>query len=101
VETDDLLALAGRLLMAGIFLASAFGKITNFEGTVAYMDSHGVPMPVLLCAAAAAIEALGGVSLLLGFYVRWGCAALAVFLIAATWSFHHGNASTCSRIWPF
>ena len=88
--TDDILALAGRLLMTGIFLASAFGKITNFENTVAYMEAHGLPWPVLLCAAAAALEAMGGISLLLGFHARWGCAALAVFLIAATLIFHHG-----------
>ena len=88
--TDDLLALAGRLLLSGIFLASAFGKITNFEGTAAYMEAHGLPWALLFCAAAAAIEALGGISLLLGFQARWGCASLAVFLVAATVVFHHG-----------
>jgi putative oxidoreductase len=90
VDTDDVVALAGRLFLASIFLASAFGKITNFEATVAYMESHGVVAAVLLCAAAAAIEALGGVSLLLGFYVRWGAAVLTAFVVVATWLFHHG-----------
>ena len=88
MDTDDILALAGRLLIAAIFLASAFGKITNFDATTKYMESHGVPWPALLCAAAAAVESLGGITLILGYYVRWGSAALAAFLIAATWIFH-------------
>lgn len=90
METDDVLALAGRLLLAAIFLASAFGKITNFEGTVSYMESHGVMWATALCAAAAAVEALGGVSLMLGFHARWGAAGLAAFTAAATWIFHNG-----------
>jgi putative oxidoreductase len=88
VDTDDVLALVGRLFIAIIFLASAFGKITNFEGTLQYMDAHGMPAANLLCAAAIAVEALGAVSLILGFKTRWGAGALAVFLISATAVFH-------------
>ena len=83
-----MIALAGRLLLASIFLASAFGKITNFEGTTAYMTSHGLPWSPLLCVAAIIVEALGGMALLLGFQARWGAALLAGFVIAATWVFH-------------
>lgn len=90
MNTDDILALAGRLLLASIFLASAFGKITNFDATVQYMETHALPAPVLLCAAAVAVEALGGISLILGYYARWGAGALALFLLAATWIFHAG-----------
>jgi uncharacterized membrane protein YphA (DoxX/SURF4 family) len=90
VDHDDILALLGRLLLAIIFLSSAFGKITDFSDTVKYMELHGIPMAPLLCAAAAAVEALGGISLILGFHVRWGAAVLAVFLVMATWIFHAG-----------
>jgi uncharacterized membrane protein YphA (DoxX/SURF4 family) len=88
VNIDDVLALVGRLFLAIIFLASAFGKITNFDGTLQYMEAHGVPAAVLFCIAAVAVEALGATSLILGYRTRWGAAALAVFLIAATWVFH-------------
>lgn len=90
VETDDIFALLGRLLMAFLFLASAFGKITNFEGTVGYMETHGVPAATLLCAAAAALEALGGISLALGFQARWASGLLAGYVVAASWMFHLG-----------
>lgn len=74
--------------MAAIFLASAFGKITNFADTVKYMESHGLPWAPLLCALAALVEALGGVSLILGYHVRWGAAGLAAFTVMVTWIFH-------------
>ncbi len=88
MDTDDVLALVGRLFVAIIFLASAFGKITNFDGTLQFMDSHGMPAVNLLCIGAIAVEALGAVALILGYKTRWGAAALAVFLVAATWVFH-------------
>ncbi len=88
MDTDDVLALVGRLFVAIIFLASAFGKITNFDGTLQFMESHGMPFTTVLCVAAILIEALGAVALILGFKTRWGAAALSVFLVAATWVFH-------------
>lgn len=90
MQKEDIIALVGRLLMATIFLASAFGKMTNFEGTVRYMETHGMAMAPLLCGLAVLIEALGAVSLILGFHVRWASAALAGFVVAASWIFHLG-----------
>ena len=83
-----MLALVGRLFLAIIFLASAFGKITNFDGTLQYMESHGLPSANLLCCAAIAVESFGSISLILGYKTRWGATALAVFLVAATGVFH-------------
>lgn len=88
MNTDDIFALVGRLFLAIIFLAAAFGKITNFEGTVVYMEAHGMPAATFLCVAAIAIETLGSTALILGYKTRWGAAGLSVFLIAATWVFH-------------
>jgi len=88
MDPDDVLALVGRLFVAIIFLASAFGKITNFDGTLQFMDAHGLPAVNLLCVVAILIEALGAIALILGYKTRWGAAALAVFLVAATWIFH-------------
>jgi len=88
MDTDDVLALVGRLFVAIIFLASAFGKITNFDGTLQFMETHGIPAASALCVAAIAIEALGAIALILGYKTRWGAAALAGFIVAATWVFH-------------
>ena len=82
--------MVGRLMLAAIFMASAFGKITNFEATARFMDAHGIPFSPLLCALAAMLEALGGVSLLLGYRAQWSSAALAGYLAAVTAVFHAG-----------
>ena len=88
MRKEEFLALLGRLLLAVIFLASAFGKITNFEATTRYMDAHGMPLAPLFCAAAIALEAFGAISLMLGYMARWGAVALTAFLVAVTWIFH-------------
>jgi len=88
VKWEEVLALAGRLFLAAIFLAAAFGKITNFDATTKYMEAHALPWPALLCGAAAFVETLGGISLALGACTRWGAAALAAFVLAATLVFH-------------
>ena len=88
MDIDDVLALVGRLFVAIIFLASAFGKITNFDGTLQFMESHGMPAANFFCVAAILVESLGAVAIILGYKTRWGAAALAVFLVAATWVFH-------------
>ena len=90
MDTDDVMALVGRLFIAIIFLASAFGKITNFDGTMQFMESHGMPMTNILCVGAILVEALGAVAVILGYKTRWGAAGLAAFLVAATWIFHTG-----------
>ena len=88
MDTDDVLALVGRLFVAIIFLAAAFGKITNFDGTLQFMESHGVPSATALCVVAIAVESLGAIALILGYKTRWGAAGLAVFLVAVTVVFH-------------
>jgi uncharacterized membrane protein YphA (DoxX/SURF4 family) len=88
MRNDDALALAGRLLLAVIFLASAFGKITNFDGTLKFMEAHGLPMAPLLCSCAIALEFLGAIALILGYLTRWGAGTLVGFLVAVTWIFN-------------
>ena len=86
---DRGLLVAGRVLMSLIFLESAYGKITGFAGTSAFMESKGMPLVPLLLAGAIAVELLGGLSLLLGILPRWGALALFLFLIPTTLIFHN------------
>ncbi|MBI5623495.1 MAG: DoxX family protein [Elusimicrobia bacterium] len=88
LDRDSLLAMAGRLLLALVFIASAFGKVTEFEKTVLYMEAHGVPLATLLCVLAALVEAAGGIALVVGYQARLAAASLAVFVTAATVIFH-------------
>lgn len=88
VDKNDLFALTGRIFIATIFLASAFGKITNFQTTVEYMTVHGVPAALLLCLLAIAVEALGGLSLVLGYHARSAAVWLLLFMVPTTLVFH-------------
>ena len=81
--------LAGRILLAAIFLMSGFGKITGFEGTVGYIASKGLPLPQVAAAVSAVVELAGGILLVLGWQARFAAAALLVFTIPATLIFHN------------
>ena len=82
----------GRLLIAAIFLMSGFGKIADPTGTQGYIAAAGLPLPLVAYLIAVAVEAGGGLLLLLGFQTRIAALALAVFTIAAAFGFHHDLA---------
>lgn len=82
------LPLIGRLLMAAIFLISAFGKLAAPTGTIGYIASVGLPAPTLAYAAALVAELGGGLLLVLGYRTRLVAAALAVFSVASAVFFH-------------
>lgn len=84
----DYSALAGRILLALIFIMSGIGKITDFEGTQAYMKAYGMPLTWFFALGAIALEIGGGISLITGFLTRVGALALIVFLIPTTLIFH-------------
>ncbi len=81
--------LAGRILMALIFVMSGFGKITGFEGTVGYIAGKGLPMPELLAIGAIIVELGGGIMLIVGWNARWAAAAIFVFTAMAAQFFHN------------
>ena len=41
----DLLILIGRVLLAWVFVGSAYGALTNFSGSVSYFRSLNLPVP--------------------------------------------------------
>lgn len=83
------LALAGRILLALLFIPAGVGKLTGFAGTVAYTASAGVPMPQVAVALALLVEVVGGLALLLGWQTRWAALALAFFTLVASFFFHN------------
>jgi len=83
------LTLAGRLLLALLFLPAGLGKITGFAGTVGYITAAGLPMPTVAAAAAIVVEVIGGAALLVGLGTRYAALALAFFTLVATFFFHN------------
>ena len=82
------LSLAGRLLLALLFLPAGISKIGGFAGTVGYIASKGLPMPTAGAAIAVLVEVLGGLALIAGFGTRIAALVLAVFTLLATVFFH-------------
>lgn len=82
------LSLAGRLLLALLFLPAGIGKITGFAGTVAYIASAGLPLPAVGAVIALAVEILGSLALISGFGTRLAALALALFTLVASFFFH-------------
>lgn len=87
-KLQDPLALAGRLLLALLFLPAGVGKLTGFAGTVGYISSVGLPLPQLAAVVALVVEIAGGVALIAGFGTRLAAIALAVFTLVASFFFH-------------
>lgn len=83
------LPVVGRFLLALIFVLSGWGKITGFEGSVAYMASKGMPFPQFLLPGAILVELGGGLALMLGWKARWAALAIFLFLIPTTLIFHN------------
>jgi putative oxidoreductase len=86
--TSSFFMLIGRLLLAAIFLISAYNKVMNYDGTVAYMTSKGLPMVPLLLGLSILIEFLGGLSLVIGYKIRAFAVLLMLYLIPLTLTMH-------------
>ena len=82
-------ALAGRILLALIFVLSGFNKITGFDGTAAYMASAGLPFTKVLLVLTIAVELGGGLLIMLGWKARWVALVVFLFLIPVTLVFHN------------
>lgn len=86
--SQNLALLAGRLLLAFLFLPAGIAKLTGFAGTVGYITSVGLPMPQVAAALALVVEIGGGIALTLGLCTRWAALALALFTLVASFFFH-------------
>jgi putative oxidoreductase len=82
----SLAPLAGRSLLALIFVLSGAGKLAAYAGTQQFMESAGVPgalLPLVILA-----ELGGGLALIAGLLTRLSAAALAGFSVVAAILFH-------------
>jgi putative oxidoreductase len=79
-------ALAGRLLLAPIFLHEAWSKLTGYSAALTYMQAFGIPGQLLPLAIA--VELGCGVLILCGYYTRAAALLLAGFCLATAALFH-------------
>jgi len=79
-------ALAGRLLLAALFLHEAVAKLTGYAAALAYMQAFGVPGQLLPFAIA--LELAGALLIVLGYQTRAAALVLAAFCVATAMLFH-------------
>ena len=88
--------LAGRVLLATLFLLAGLGKIGAFTATAGYMTSLGVPGALL--PAVIATEVLGAIALIVGWQTRITAFLLAGFTLLAALIFHNNFADQVQMI---
>ena len=84
----NLLASAGRLLLALMFILSGLGKIAAPDATQGFIASVGLPFPLLSYLVAVVVELGGGILLVLGFQTKLVSLALAAFTFVTAVVFH-------------
>jgi len=85
---DDLAALAGRLLLALIFLVSAWRQFVRRARVRQNMAMQGMPWPQMTLPIGLAIEVAGGLALAAGVAVASAAAVLIVFTLVSTWYYY-------------
>jgi len=76
-------ALLTRLLMGQAFFLTGRGKLANFDNTVQFFSSLGIPMPELNAAFVSRLEYYGGIALVLGLATRLVAAGLTSTMVVA------------------
>ena len=79
--------LIGRVFISGIFLLSGFNKIGNYDGTIGWMESFGIPGFLLI--PAIVLEIVAPILIIVGYQTKIAAAALSVFCIATAFIFHN------------
>ena len=83
---SNLTLLAGRAMLAAMFIMAGVSKIGGYAGTAAYMESFG--LPGMLLPAVIALEIGGGMAILLGIQTRLAALLLGAFTLLAAAIFH-------------
>lgn len=91
------LDLAGRILLAAIFVSSGISKLLGWPGVVEQIASKALPLPEVAGAIAIAVELGGAFALITGLGLRLGALALAAFTLAAAVLFHDFWARDASQ----
>ncbi|WP_373503258.1 DoxX family protein [Aestuariivirga sp.] len=82
----DLAELAGRLLLAALFLFDGWVVVNDYSGTAEFLTANGVPAVML--PAALLTQVGGGILVALGFMTRLAALALGGFCLMTALLFH-------------
>tara|TARA_Y100000590_G_scaffold32754_1_gene35977 strand:- start:76 stop:453 length:378 start_codon:yes stop_codon:yes gene_type:complete len=83
--------LFGRILISVLFLLNGIFKINNYDGTIGWMESFG--MPGILLIPAIILEIAGPVLIIIGYKTKLAAGLLSLFCITTAVIFHNDFAN--------
>ena len=83
VTLQPFAALLTRLVIGWTFVGTGLGKWKNFQHTVEFFTSIGIPMPTANAAFIATLELVGGICLMIGLGTRLFAALLSCTMVVA------------------
>ena len=90
--------LLGRIVFGGFFLYNGINHFKHRQMMAQYTEAKGIPSPDLAVIGSGIGMALGGASIISGVQPKWGAAAIAAFLAAASPAMHDfWNADESSK----
>ena len=83
----NILDLVARILISALFLLNGVFKISNYEGTIEWMEGFGIPGVLII--PAIILEIVGPILIMLGYKAKIAAAFLGLFCIATAFIFHN------------
>ena len=83
----NILDLVARILISALFLLNGVFKISNYDGTVGWMEGFGIPGILLI--PAIILEIVGPILIILGYKAKIAAGLLSLFCIATAVIFHN------------
>ena len=94
---NEVLALL-RLSLGVIYIQAGLGKFVNFEKTVGFFISIGIPFPEINVVFSAGIELIAGVCILIGLMTRLVSLPLAFVMVIAIITGHRADIHSFSDL---
>ena len=89
INIIDLLA---RISISLLFLINGYFKIVNYDGTMEWIESFGLPGSLII--PAIILEIIAPILLIVGYKTKLAAAALGLFCLATAIIFHNDFANT-------
>ena len=83
----NILDLVARILISALFLLNGVFKISNYDGTIGWMEGFGIPG--ILIIPAIILEIVGPILIILGYKAKIAAGFLSLFCIATAFIFHN------------
>ncbi len=91
----SVVTIAGRALLAALFILAGIAKISGPRPFLDHMATHHIP--AVLLPAVIVLELGAGIAILLGWHLPFSAGALALFCLATAFGFHLDLANKAER----